>query len=49
MSRVNGKMLAGAFTLLAGIGALILGKKAGEKVAKATETTQPPPAKPNPV
>ena len=46
MSRVSGRMVAGAFTLIAGIGAWVIGKKAGEKVAKATEMATPPPAPP---
>lgn len=46
MSRANGKLLAGALTLLAGLGALVLGKKAGEKVAKATEGPPSPPPGP---
>ena len=49
MSRGNVRLLAGALTLLAGLGAWVIGKKAGEKVAKATEP-QPavPPAQPAP-
>lgn len=45
MSRVNGRVVAGVVTLLAGIGAWLIGKKAGEKVAKAT-ASPPPPAPP---
>ena len=43
MSRIGGRTVAGALTVLAGLGAWVIGKKVGEKVAKATAGPPPPP------
>ena len=48
MSRLNPKLLGGALTLLAGIGAWVLGKRVGEKIAKVVRPSPSvPPEEPS--